>query len=70
MQHRGKLPRQVDGVADAGFVATDIVTNNGNYYPKIAARLDKGEWLMSAATGFAATSVQRIGSNSVGLGLA
>ena len=63
----GAVQITTDGVADAGFVATDIVTNNGNYYPKIAARLDKGEWLMSAATGFAATSVQRLGSNSVGI---
>ena len=50
------------GVADAGIVATDIATNNGNYYPKVAARKDKGEWLLSTATGFMATSVQRIGS--------
>lgn len=63
----GAVQITTDGIADAGFVATDIVTNNGNYYPKIAARLDKGEWLMSAATGFAATSVQRLGSNSVGI---
>ena len=51
------------GVADAGIVATDIATNNGNYYPKVAARRDKGEWLLSTATGFMATSVQRIGSS-------
>jgi hypothetical protein len=63
----GAVQVTADGVADAGIVATDIVTNLGNYYPKIAARLDKGEWLMSTATGFAATSVQRLGSNSVGI---
>ena len=63
----GAVQITADGIADAGIVATDIVTNNGNYYPKVAARLDKGEWLMSTATGFAATSVQRLGSNSVGI---
>jgi hypothetical protein len=63
----GAVQITADGVADAGIVATDIVTNLGNYYPKIAARLDKGEWLLSTATGFAATSVQRLGSNSVGI---
>jgi VCBS repeat protein/all-beta uncharacterized protein len=63
----GAVEITANGVADAGIVATDIVTTNGNYYPKIAARPDKGEWLLSTATGFAATSVQRIGSNSVGV---
>jgi hypothetical protein len=51
------------GVPDAGIVATDIATTNGNYYPKVAARRDKAEWLLSTATGFMATSVQRIGSS-------
>lgn len=63
----GAVEITADGVADAGITATDIVTNNGNYYPKVAARLDKGEWLMSTATGFQVTSVQRIGSNHVGV---
>jgi hypothetical protein len=54
------------GVPDAGIVATDIATNNGNYYPKVAARRDKAEWLLSTATGFMATSVQRIGSSGGG----
>jgi VCBS repeat protein len=63
----GAVEITADGVADAGIVATDIATNNGNYYPKVAARLDKGEWLLSTATGFTATSVQRIGSNNIGV---
>jgi hypothetical protein len=63
----GAVEVTADGIAQSGIVATDIATNNGNYYPKVAARLDKGEWLMSTATGFAATSVQRLGSNSVGV---
>ena len=63
----GAVQITADGIPDAGIVATEIVTNLGNYYPKIAARLDKGEWLLSTATGFAATSVQRVGSNSVGV---
>ena len=63
----GAVQITADGVADAGIVATDIATNNGNYYPKVAARLDKGEWLLSTATAFSATSVQRVGSNSVGI---
>ncbi len=63
----GAVEITADGVADAGIVATAIATNNGNYYPKIAARLDKGEWLMSTATGFVATSVQLLGSNHVGV---
>lgn len=56
------------GVPDGGIVATDIATNNGNYYPKVAARRDKGEWLLSTATGFVATSVQRIASGATGGG--
>jgi hypothetical protein len=56
------------GVPDAGIVATDIATNNGNYYPKVAARRDKAEWLMSMATGFVATSVQRVGAGAGGGG--
>jgi VCBS repeat protein len=63
----GAVEITADGIADAGIVATDIATTNGNYYPKVAARPDQGEWLLSTATGFSATSVQRIGSNNVGV---
>jgi hypothetical protein len=52
-----------DGV---GFIATDVPTTLGNYYPEIAARSDKAEWLMSTATSFASTTVQRLQSSSVG----
>ena len=62
----GAVQVTAGGVADAGIVATDIATNNGNYYPKVAARRDKGEWLLSTATGFMATSVARIGSSGSG----
>jgi hypothetical protein len=64
----GAVQVTAGGVADAGIVATDIATNNGNYYPKVAARRDKAEWLLSTATGFMATSVQRIGSTGGGGG--
>ena len=64
----GAVQVNAAGVADAGIVATDIATNNGNYYPKVAARRDKAEWLLSTATGFMATSVQRIGSSGGGGG--
>ena len=55
-------------VPDAGFVATDIPTRKGNYYPKIAARRDRAEWLMSTATDFAMTTVQRLQSGGTGGG--
>jgi len=62
----GAVQVTAGGVPDAGIVATDIATNNGNYYPKVAARRDKAEWLLSTATGFVATSAQRIGSSGAG----
>ncbi len=64
----GAVQVTAGGVPDAGIVATDIATNNGNYYPKVAARRDKAEWLMSMATGFVATSVQRVGAGAGGGG--
>ena len=49
------------------FVATETATTIGNFYPKIAARTGKGEWLLSTATSFMATTVQRLGSTAVGV---
>lgn len=54
-----------DGV---GFIATDMPTTLGNYYPEVAARTDKGEWLLSTSTSFASTTIQRLQSTAVGTG--
>lgn len=53
-------------VPGVGFIATDAPTTKGNYYPKIAARRDKPEWLMSTATSFMATTVQRLQTGASG----
>jgi len=50
------------------IVATDTVATKGNFYPKAASRVGKAEWLMSTATDFAATTVQRLASNASGGG--
>jgi hypothetical protein len=55
-------------VPDIGFVATSTATTNGNFYPKIAARTGQKEWLMSTATSFTATTVQRLQSTASGGG--
>jgi hypothetical protein len=55
-------------IPGTGFVATDTPTVKGNYYPKVASRTDKGEWLMSTATDFARTTVQRLQSGGSGGG--
>jgi hypothetical protein len=55
-------------IPDVGFIATDAPTTRGNYYPKIAARSGGAQWLLSTATGFAATTVQRLQSTSSGGG--
>ncbi len=48
----------------ASLFATQTVARNGNYYPKIAAAIGRSEWLMTTATDFAATTVQRLASTS------
>jgi hypothetical protein len=49
------------------FLATSALpATSGNFYPKIDARSGKAEWLLSTATGFAVTTVQRIQSTAVG----
>ena len=51
----------------AAILATSALPSNvGNFYPKVAARVGRAEWLLSTATGFAATTVQRIQSGAVG----
>ena len=55
-------------VPDVGFLATDAPTTKGNYYPKIAARTGGAQWLLSTATGFLATTVQRLQSTASGGG--
>jgi hypothetical protein len=55
-------------VPDVGFVATDAATTVGNFYPKVAARSGKAEWLLSTATSFSATTVQRLQSTASGGG--
>jgi hypothetical protein len=64
----GAVELSAGAVPGVGFVATDAPTTKGNYYPKIAARAGKAEWLMSTATAFAATTVQRVQSTASGGG--
>jgi hypothetical protein len=52
----------------APILATDIAATKGNFYPKVASRVGKAEWLLSTATDFAATTVQRLGSGASGGG--
>ena len=56
----GAVEVSAGAIPGLGVVATDAPTTKGNYYPKIAARAGKAEWLMSTATSFAATTVQRL----------
>jgi VCBS repeat protein len=49
------------------IIATDIAAAKGNFYPKAVARSDKSEWIMSFATDFVATTVQRLQSSAVGV---
>ena len=55
-------------IPGAPIVATDIAATKGNFYPKVASRAGKGEWLLSTATDFLATTVQRVGSTGSGGG--
>ena len=48
----------------APILATDIPATKGNFYPKVTSRVGKAEWLLSTATDFAATTVQRLGSGA------
>jgi VCBS repeat protein/BACON domain-containing protein len=50
------------------ITATDTAAAKGNFYPKVAARAGSGQWLMSTATDFAATTVQRLGTGGSGGG--
>jgi hypothetical protein len=60
----GAVELSASAVPNLGFVATDAPTNVGNFYPKVAAHSGKAEWLMSTATGYMATTVQRLGSTA------
>jgi hypothetical protein len=55
------------GVPGVAIVATDAPATRGNFYPKVGARSDKGEWLFSTATDFVATTVQRLQSTAIGV---
>ena len=56
-------------IPDVPILATAASpVNSGNFYPKVAARVGKREWLLSTATGFAATTVQRLQSTATGGG--
>ncbi len=54
-----------DGI---GFIATNTAAAIGNFYPQIAARSDAPQWLLSTATDFVATTVQRLQSSARGSG--
>jgi len=55
------------GIPGVPIVATDAPAAKGNFYPKVGARSDKGEWLLSTATDFVATTVQRLQSTAIGV---
>jgi hypothetical protein len=57
-------------VPDAPIIATDAAPPTaGNFYPKVSSRAGKPEWLLTTATGFGATTVQRLGSTATGGGV-
>ena len=66
----GAVELSSTAVPDGGFIATDMPTTLGNYYPEVAARSDKGEWLLSTSTSFASTTIQRLQSSASGGGVA
>jgi hypothetical protein len=53
---------------DVAIVATSVAATKGNFYPKVASAVGRSEWLMSTATDFAATTVQRLQSTRTGGG--
>ncbi len=58
---------EINGVnlaSDVPIIATGVPTTLGNYYPKISSRVGKAEWLLTTATGFGATTVQRLGTTA------
>jgi hypothetical protein len=56
-------------VPDVPIIATDSVpATAGNFYPKVSSRVGKPEWLLTTATGFGATTVQRLGTTATGGG--
>jgi hypothetical protein len=57
-------------VPDVPIVATAAApASAGNFYPKVSSRAGKAEWLLTTATGFGATTVQRLGSTATGGGV-
>ena len=57
-------------VPDVPIVATGAApATSGNFYPKVSSRVGKPEWLLTTATGFGATTVQRLGSTATGGGV-
>ncbi len=56
------------GLPFAPIVATDAPAARGNFYPKVTARVAKPEWLLTTATDFSHTTVQRLGSTAAGGG--
>jgi len=58
-------------VPDIPIIATDapVPANSGNFYPKVSSRAGAPQWLLTTATGFGATTVQRLGSTAMGGGV-
>ena len=57
-------------VPDVPIVATDSApATAGNFYPKVSSRVGAPQWLLTTATGFGATTVQRLGSTATGGGV-
>ncbi|HEU4939455.1 MAG TPA: VCBS repeat-containing protein, partial [Vicinamibacterales bacterium] len=57
-------------VPDVPIVATDAAPPTaGNFYPKVSSRVGAPQWLLTTATGFGATTVQRLGTTATGGGV-
>jgi hypothetical protein len=55
-------------VPDIPIIAT-AAGGSGNFYPKVSSRAGAAQWLLTTATGFGLTTVQRLGSTATGGGV-
>ncbi len=59
----GAVEIKANAVPDGtGFIATDMPARNGNFYPQVTANTKRPQWLLSTATDFTSTTVQRLQS--------
>ena len=59
----GAVEIKANAVPDGtGFIATDMPASKGNFYPQVTANTKRPQWLLSTATDFTSTTVQRLQS--------